>query len=233
MQKDSQKFNSEPPKKPLFIPPMKVEQQDAPLPDDLTEIRQMAFKHVGDEVLYTEAVFPKQLPASGKLPVAIYFHGGGLISGNCGLCPVFRRNLAHLGHLVYSVDYRLIDKTDAHGLFSDACDAFAFIHRDMQQHHGDPDRVFVIGESAGAFVSRLAVAAALSRKLRVLYQLPDPLLRFRGVVFLAECSTLPGMIRWGWSTRRIPSGSIWLTGKICSIMIRTTRRSTGCCRRSI
>ena len=200
MQKDSQKFFSDASKKPLIAPPIQAERQDAPLPDDLTEIRQMAFKHVGDEVLYAEATFPKQPPASGKLPVAIYFHGGGLIGGNCGLCPVFRRDLAQLGYLVYSVDYRLIDKADAHGMFSDACDAFAFIHQDLQQHHGDPDRVFVIGESAGAFVSRFAVAAAHSRKLRALYQLPDPLLRFRGVIFFS------GMF---YLTRNDPVGMVY------------------------
>ena len=193
MQRESRAFMAGNENPPTFMPPITIEEQDEPLPDDLTEIPEIPFKHVNGETLYISALLPKKRPSRGKLPVAIYFHGGGLFAGNHKMCPVFRYHLAQLGYLVYSVDYRLVDRADALGMFADACNAFAFISKHMVQLGGDPSRVFVLGESAGAFVSRFAVACTRSRKLRQLYQMPDPRLTCRGVIFFSGMFYTTGM----------------------------------------
>ena len=189
-----------PGKSPLFMLPIRIEPQDDPLPEDLSEIRGVLYKRTDDAVLYLETTFPKRHPSGGKLPVAVYFHGGGLTMGSCSMCPAFRRRLAHLGYLVYSVDYRLLDKADAGGMFADACDALAFIRKDMTQYGGDPDQVFVLGESAGAFVSRIAVASAGSETLRACFGLTDFGLTIRGIVFFS------GMF---YTTARDPIGLVY------------------------
>ena len=185
MQIDSQRVVSGKGKPTLFLTPIQMEPQEAAPPDDLKLVKDIAFKHVQGKTLYMDAVFPKKYPSPGAASVVVYFHGGGMVMGDRTMCPVFRYALSRLGYLVYSVDYRLIPQTDALGMIADACDAYAFIRRNAEQYGGSTDKVFVIGESAGALSSLFAAAAANSEKLRQRYCLPDCGLHIRGLTFFS------------------------------------------------
>ena len=89
-----------------------------------------------------------------KLPVLVYFHGGGFTIGSVdshdGLC----RRLSHLGHCaVLSVDYRLAPEHKFPTAHNDAWDAVQWV-----AHHGaerglDTRRIAVGGDSAGGTLS--------------------------------------------------------------------------------
>ena len=96
---------------------------------------------------------------SGLLPVAVMVHGGGLFAGDRKINRAFCEILAMKGFLVFSIEYRTIDKADACGEISDVCAGFSFATEKLTEYGGDPNRVSVIAESAGAFLSVYATAS--------------------------------------------------------------------------
>ena len=96
------------------------------------------------------------------LPLIIYFHGGGWVTGNIDTCNRLCLNMARLtGHNVVSVDYRLAPEFKfPYGLN----DCYAVV-RTLYSHIGDigitEDMITLAGDSAGG-----NLAAAVSMKLR-------------------------------------------------------------------
>lgn len=102
-------------------------------------------------------------PSREKLPVLVYFHGGGFTIGSVATHDVLCRTLSHLAHCaVISVEYRLAPEHKFPVAHNDAWDALQWVI-----HHGndmglDSTRVAVGGDSAGG---TLAAACAIQAKL--------------------------------------------------------------------
>ena len=100
-----------------------------------------------------------------RLPVVVMVHGGGLFAGNRKIDIAFCQALAGKGYLVFSIEYRLIDETDGCGEISDVNAGLSFVSKRLSAYGGDPRRVCVMAESAGAFLSVYAAAMANSSEL--------------------------------------------------------------------
>ena len=98
-------------------------------------------------------------------PVIIMVHGGGLLVGNRKMSRIICEGLARAGYLVIAPQYRLLSETDAFGAIADLCAGLRTAEQIVAQYGGDPDRIFLIGESAGAFLGVYACAMASSQKL--------------------------------------------------------------------
>ncbi|PTL78504.1 alpha/beta hydrolase [Vitiosangium sp. GDMCC 1.1324] len=99
---------------------------------------------------------------SGPFPVLVYFHGGGFVLGNLDTFDASARALANQGKaVVVSVQYRQAPEHQFPAALDDAAAAFRYIQKNAAQFNGDPKRVAVGGESAGA---NLATAVALRQK---------------------------------------------------------------------
>jgi len=89
-------------------------------------------------------------------PVVVWVHGGGWRTGDKRL--QMADKVAHwnaLGYTVVSVNYRLTDPTAAEPVRypthnEDVAAAVAWVHDDIAQYGGDPDRIALLGHSAGA-----------------------------------------------------------------------------------
>ena len=149
---------------PLLMRNIQGEKQDRPLPDDLWEQQDIPYGDPGAG-LFADVVYPSKREAE-KLPVVVFVHGGALVSGDRKSNRVFCQELARRGFVVYSVEYRLIDKTDAFGMVSDVCMALAMVWVTAERFGGDPNQVSLCAESAGAFLSIYAVAAGKSDMYR-------------------------------------------------------------------
>ena len=99
------------------------------------------------------------------IPVILMIHGGGLLVGNRKMSRTVCEALARSGYLVIAPQYRLLSETNALGAISDLCAGLRTAERIAPQYGGDPDRIFVIGESAGAFLSVYACAMITSKPL--------------------------------------------------------------------
>jgi para-nitrobenzyl esterase len=133
-----------------------------------------------EDCLTLEVTVPAGTPADARLPVLVWVHGGGFNAGAGS--DVDARRLAEAGPLVVvSVNYRLgvfgffgLPGLDGSGTFGllDQQAALRWVHDNVGAFGGDPDRVTLAGESAGAdsVCSHLASPTAAGLFHRVILQ---------------------------------------------------------------
>jgi len=93
-----------------------------------------------------------------KLPVLMMIHGGGWRGGDKGNPPV-GENLARFycgeGFILVSVNYRLTPAGKHPANIQDVAKAVAWVHDHVAEHGGDPERIAVMGHSAGGHLAAL------------------------------------------------------------------------------
>ncbi len=101
-------------------------------------------------------------PSNEKLPVLLFFHGGGFMIGSVQTHDILCRELARLsGAAVLSVDYRLAPEHPFPSAQNDAWDAFAWLRNQGDALNLDVQRIAVGGDSAGGTLA--AVCALMAR----------------------------------------------------------------------
>lgn len=101
-------------------------------------------------------------PSTDKLPVLLYFHGGGFTIGSIATHDILCRQLCHLaGCAVVSVDYRLAPEHKFPTAAHDAWDALQWLAVHAAAQGLDASRLAVGGDSAGGTLA--AVCAVLAR----------------------------------------------------------------------
>ncbi|WP_405181576.1 carboxylesterase family protein [Nocardia sp. NBC_01377] len=110
----------------------------------------------GDDWLTVNVWTPEPDSASG-LPVMVWIPGGGYAIGNSGLPDYDAGNLAATGTVIVTLNYRLgiegfaqIEGAPANRGLLDQVAALEWVRDNIRVFGGDPDRVTVFGQSAGA-----------------------------------------------------------------------------------
>lgn len=102
--------------------------------------------------------------AAGPLPIVFYVHGGGFRILSKESHWIFGLMFARRDFLVVSIDYRLAPRHRFPAAISDTFLAWQWLLRNAESLGGDPTRIVVAGESAGAnLVTGLALATCSSR----------------------------------------------------------------------
>jgi para-nitrobenzyl esterase len=125
----------------------------------------------GDDCLNLNVWTPQ--PGRGaRLPVLVWLHGGALTRGSSAVPVYDGRTFARDGVVLVSVNYRL--GVEGYGLFPDApanaglrdqIAALRWVHESIGAFGGDPDRVTVFGQSAGAISIGALLAAPQAQGL--------------------------------------------------------------------
>lgn len=98
------------------------------------------------------------------LPAVLYVHGGGFRILSKDTHWVMALAFARRGHVVFNIDYRLAPRHPFPAAIEDAAAAYAWVAANAARYGGDPQRLVLAGESAGAnLVAALAVAACFQR----------------------------------------------------------------------
>ena len=85
-----------------------------------------------------------------KLPVIMYYHGGGWVFGNCDSTDAGCQLLAEKAQaIVVSVDYRLAPEYPFPTPLYDAYDSFMWVFENIENFGGDKANLTVAGDSAG------------------------------------------------------------------------------------
>lgn len=107
-----------------------------------------------------------------NLPVLLWFHGGGWVTGNVDTHDQLGRLLAdHVGAVVVSVDYRLAPEAKFPAAADDCLAAYEWALAHADEVGGDATRIAIGGDSAGG---NLAAVVALDARER---GLPQPKLQ--------------------------------------------------------
>ncbi|KAA9163620.1 alpha/beta hydrolase [Amycolatopsis acidicola] len=121
-------------------------------------------------------------PGDRPLPVVVYVHGGGFVAGNLDVVDERARALAvDTGAIVVSVTYRLAPEARFPAAHDDVFAALRWTAKEISAHGGDPDRIAVMGDSAGGTLAAAAVIRARDegeppvRAQVLVYPLVDPL----------------------------------------------------------
>ncbi|MBV8971803.1 MAG: alpha/beta hydrolase [Sphingomonadaceae bacterium] len=93
--------------------------------------------------------------ATGRLPVVVFFYGGGWDSGYRGGYAFVARALAARGFVVVVPDYRLVPQVRFPAFVEDAAAAVRWTADHIAEWGGDPARIAVAGHSAGAHIALL------------------------------------------------------------------------------
>ncbi|MFI8165102.1 carboxylesterase/lipase family protein [Streptomyces sp. NPDC085931] len=123
----------------------------------------------GDDILNLNVWTPAPDPAA-RLPVLVWLHGGALTRGSSAV-PVYDGHaFARDGVVCVSLNYRL--GVEGYGLFPDApanpglrdqIAALAWVHETIEAFGGDPGRITLFGQSAGAISIGALLAAPQTR----------------------------------------------------------------------
>jgi para-nitrobenzyl esterase len=127
-----------------------------------------------EDCLYVNVWAPAK-PASGSLPVMVYYHGGGNRHGNNSEVEFNFSKLAAKGIIVVSAAYRLnimgflalpgIKEGAANFAILDAVEALKWVHKNIAAFGGDPGNVTISGQSAGSRNVRTVMSTPLSKGL--------------------------------------------------------------------
>ena len=136
-------------------------------------------KEMSEDCLYLNVWTPAS-NAEAKLPVLVYFHGGGFVSGDGSEPRYDGANMASRGVIAVTVNYRLgvfgfLASSDAakespngttgnYGLL-DQVAALRWVRDNIAQFGGDPSQVTIAGNAAGSVAVSTHMVSPLSRGL--------------------------------------------------------------------
>ncbi|KFY76024.1 hypothetical protein V499_04141 [Pseudogymnoascus sp. VKM F-103] len=100
--------------------------------------------------------------ARTKLPIVVYYHGGGFVLGNLDTEDAWCRYLAKTTpSIVVSVDYRLGPKFKMPVMLEDSLTAFKWVYANAETLGGTKSRIFTAGTSAGGGLALLVTDALI------------------------------------------------------------------------
>ena len=88
-------------------------------------------------------------------PVVLFIHGGAWRIGNRSNVNAKPGFLLDNGFLFVSIDYRMLPEADVATQAGDVEKAYAFVRANIARYGGDPDRIAVMGHSAGCHLTAL------------------------------------------------------------------------------
>jgi acetyl esterase/lipase len=117
--------------------------------------------NVKRDIQYAEPADPRQkvdiyAPEGAKnLPVVFWIHGGGWQAGDRSSVQLKPQAFADRGFVFVSTGYRLLTNVDMVTIFRDIAKSVRWMHDHIAEYGADPNRILVMGHSAGAQLAAL------------------------------------------------------------------------------
>ena len=117
------------------------------LPAGVTECRNISYGSHGTENLL-DVYYPDG--TSEALPTIVSIHGGGYVYGSKEIYRRFGMSMAQRGFAFVNFNYRLAPKSKFPAPLADTNAVLEWVAQNHRRYHLDPQRIILIGDSAGA-----------------------------------------------------------------------------------
>ena len=94
-------------------------------------------------------------PGAKGRPVVFWIHGGGWQTGDKSSVQLKPKAFTDKGFVFVSTGYRLLPHVDMATIVRDVAKSIRWVHDHVAEYGGDPDRILVMGHSAGAQLAAL------------------------------------------------------------------------------
>jgi len=117
------------------------------IPQSIEEIKNIEYKKVNDRSLQLDIYKPRDLKEPA--PLLVFVHGGGWKGGKRSDYLVYLVDFAKKGYVTATVSYTLKNDSIYPACVQDVSDAMHFLFNNHKKYSFDPERVAMIGGSAG------------------------------------------------------------------------------------
>jgi acetyl esterase/lipase len=93
--------------------------------------------------------------AATAAPVVVFFYGGGWRSGHKSMYRYVGKALARRGYVAVVPDYRIYPPVLYPDFLDDGAQAVRWVKDNAEKFGGDPDKIFLMGHSAGAHIAAM------------------------------------------------------------------------------
>jgi acetyl esterase/lipase len=89
----------------------------------------------------------------GPAPVVVFFYGGSWKGGNREHYRFVAQSLTARGYVTVIPDYRVYPDVTFPAFVKDGASVLRWVHDEIAEYGGDPDQIYLMGHSAGAYIT--------------------------------------------------------------------------------
>ena len=113
---------------------------------EIESFKDLEYVRHGDVSVKLDLYVPED---EGPFPLVVWIHGGGWVSGDKNDCPILNLGYCQNGYAAASIGYRLSPVAPFPAQIEDCKAAIRWLRANAKKYKIDPDRIGVIGGSAG------------------------------------------------------------------------------------
>ena len=118
-----------------------------PLPQGITQCRNISYDSYGDHTLL-DVYHPEG--TREPLPTIVSIHGGGYVYGDKEIYRRYGMDMARRGFVFVNFNYRLAPRYKFPAPLVDTNAVLNWVCKNQHRYHMDPQRIILVGDSAGA-----------------------------------------------------------------------------------
>ncbi len=149
-----------------------------PLPQGVTQCRNISYGSHGDESLL-DVYYPDGI--TQPLPTIVSIHGGGYVYGSKEIYQRYGMDMARRGFAFVNFNYRLAPRSKFPAPLADTNAVLEWVSRNAVRYHLDPQRIILLGDSAGAQLASQYAAIFTNPQYASLFELKLPKVNIRAV----------------------------------------------------
>ncbi len=149
-----------------------------PLPQGVTQCRNISYGPHGEDSLL-DVYYPEG--TNQPLPTIVSIHGGGYVYGSKEIYRRYGMDMARRGFAFVNFNYRLAPKWKFPTPLADTNAVLEWVYQNAQRYHLDPERIFLVGDSAGAQMASQYAAILTNPEYAVLFPLSLPKVRIQAL----------------------------------------------------
>lgn len=119
--------------------------------------------------------------AETALPTIVSVHGGGYVYGTKEVYRLYGMDLARRGFACVNFNYRLAPRWHFPTPLEDTNRVMEWICKNHSRYHLDPERIFLVGDSAGAQIASQYAAIATNPEYAAYFTFTVPKIRIRAL----------------------------------------------------